>query len=124
MNRLLFQIRIAMALLLLGLGLVFGFSVAVADTPSCAQPVGAHQATEMGPALLCDAVCDEHSCLPDTAGCCTGMVGGSCGFAALVAPSTPLPIVENNGAEWLAERASSFLGLGPQARRRPPRLVA
>lgn len=124
MNRLLSQIRVTVALLLVGLGLAFGLSIAVAGDPSCAQPAGVHQASEREPAFPGVVVCEGRGCLPDGPGCCTGMTGGSCGLAALVAPNTPLPIVEINGAEWLAERTNSFLGLGPQARRRPPRLDA
>lgn len=124
MNRVLSQMRVAVALLLLGLGLVFGLSVAVAGAASCAQPVGVHQTTETAPTLSDDAVCALHGCRPDTAGCCTGVVGGSCGLAALVAPGTLLAMVEINGAEWQSEPTDSLVGLGPQAGRRPPRLVA
>lgn len=123
MNRLPLQIRVAVALLMLGLGLVFGPSVAVAGAAPCAQRVMVQQTSEMATALVDDAVCEKHSCRHDMAGCCTDMIGGSCGLAALVALGAPLPIVEINGTDWLSQLASSRVGLGPQAGRRPPRLA-
>lgn len=124
MNRLSFQIRALLAALLFGLGLAFGLSAAIGGTPPCTGPAGIHQAAQAAP-VVADAACQERGCVPNAAACCTDMIAGSCGLAALVQPGASVATIrELDHAEWLAEPTSILLGHDPQARHRPPRFTA
>lgn len=124
MNRLLFQIRALLTALLLGLGLAFGVSAAIGGTIPCTALTDLHQTAEAAPVVV-DAACQDRSCVPSAAACCTDMMAGSCSLAALVQPGASLETIRRlDHAEWLAEPTSILVGHDPQASRRPPRSAA
>lgn len=119
------QIRGVLAVLLFGLVLVFGLSAVTAATPSCQQSVAVHQIDDAETHDVGAPVCGDHGCLPGSAECCAGMMGGSCGSTALVRPGEPLSLaIALEHAEWPAEAANAVSGLDAEAGRRPPRFAA